>query len=119
MSSIADLFDLVARRYLELNSLSFDLDHLSVGAHIVANRRSGEVPYIYSGADRALPQLQKWPDRIESGVFHDQDHNGGRQHLRQHRVFELIGEMLRQHTQRERSLRSQRYLAHSVVSHAS
>src|ERR1019366_1053654 len=44
-------------------------------------------------------------------------HFRGRQHLRKHRVFEPIGKMLRQHAQRERSFRPQRYLAHSVVSH--
>src|ERR1019366_3355159 len=57
MSSGADLFNLVARRHLELNSLAFDLDHLGFGTNSVANRRCGKVPYIYFGADRALTQL--------------------------------------------------------------
>jgi len=82
----------------------------------MTDRRGRKVPDIYFGADRTLSRLQKWPYRIESSVLHDQDHDGCRQYLRQHCVFELIGEMLRQHTQRERSFRSQGYLAHSVVS---
>jgi hypothetical protein len=50
-------------------------------------------------------------------AFHDQDHHGGGQHLRQHGVLEPIGEMLRPYAQRERSFCSQRYLAYSVILH--
>ena len=59
MSSVANLFYLVVRRHLELNSLSFDLDHLGFGANIMTNRCSGKVPDIYCGTDRALTQIQK------------------------------------------------------------
>ncbi len=74
--------------------------------NIMADRRRCEVPNINFRADRTLTCIQKWLYRIESRVLHGHDHNGGRQHLRQHRVFELIGEMLRQHPQREGSCRS-------------
>jgi hypothetical protein len=117
MSTVADLFHLVARRHLEFNSFPIDLDHLGFGTNIVTRRRSCKVPYIYCRTNRALTQIQKRPDSIEGGVFHDQDHHGGSEHLRQHGILELIGEVLRQYTQRERSLCSQRYLAHSVILH--
>jgi hypothetical protein len=39
----------------------------------------------------------------------------GRQHLRQYGVLEPIGKMLRLYMQRERSLGSQRNLAHAIV----
>src|SRR5258708_2300662 len=115
MRSIADLFCLVARRHLEFNFLSVDADHLGFGTDFMTDGRSSKVPYIDRGTERALTRIQKWPNGIESGVFHDQDHDGSRQHLRQHGIFELIGEMLRQHTHAERCLRSRRYFAHSAL----
>ena len=117
MKAVADLFRLVAGRNLEFDSLPFDPDDLGFGSNIVAHRRSGKVPDIYRSAHRALAHIQKRPDGIEGCVFHDQDHNRGRQHLRQHGVLELIGKMLGQHAQRERSLCSHRDLAHSVILH--
>src|SRR5450631_524223 len=115
MSSAADLFHLVARRHLEFNSFSLDLDYFGFGTNIMTYGRSGKMPYIYRRADRALTHIQKWPDSAEGGIFNDQDHHGGRKHLRQHGVLELMGEMFRQYTQRERSFCSQRNLAHSVI----
>ena len=82
MKAVADLFRLVAGRNLEFDSLPFDLDDLGFGSNLVAHRRSGKVPDIYRSAHRALAHIQKWPDGIEGCVFHDQDHNRGRQHLR-------------------------------------
>src|SRR4051812_25988850 len=67
MRSIADLFHLVARRNLELNSLSIDLDHLGFGTNFVTRRRSGKMPYIYCRTNRALTEIQKWPDSIKGG----------------------------------------------------
>jgi hypothetical protein len=50
-----------------------------------------------------LSRHQKWPYRVQCSVLHGQDHNWGGQHLRQHRVIELIDEMLGLHTQGEGS----------------
>jgi len=72
-----------------LNSIRFP-STLMISAsarNIVAHRRSGKVPDIYRMPTRALAHIQKWPDRIEGCVFHDQDHDRGRQHLRQHGVL--------------------------------
>src|ERR1700676_1675231 len=82
MSSTADLFHLVARRTLEFDCFSLDLDYLGFGTNIMTYGCSGKMPYIYRRTDRALTQIQKWPDGAEGGVFHDQDHHGSRQHLR-------------------------------------
>src|SRR5450631_2365176 len=54
MSSAADLFHLVARRHLEFNSFSLDLDYFGFGTNIMTCGRSGKMPYIYRRADRAL-----------------------------------------------------------------
>ena len=58
MGSAADLLDLVARRYLELDTLSVDLGNLRFGANGVTDRRRGKVPDIDRGADRALARLE-------------------------------------------------------------
>jgi hypothetical protein len=71
MSAFADLFHFVARRNLEFNSLSFDFNYLGFGTNIMAYRCGGKVSYIYGSADRGLTHIQKWPDCIERGVFHD------------------------------------------------
>jgi hypothetical protein len=54
MGPVADLFDLVARRHLKLNSLSCGVDHLCPCTNRMADRRGCEVPNSYFGADRAL-----------------------------------------------------------------
>src|ERR1035438_6114233 len=82
MSSIAHLSHLVASRHLEFDSISLDLDYLGFGTDIMTYGCSGKMPYIYRRTDRALTHIQKWLDSAEGGVFHDQDHHGGRQHLR-------------------------------------
>lgn len=57
MGSVSDLFYLIARRYLELNSLPFDLDHLGFGTNIMTDRCSGKVPYVYCGTNQGtIPQ---------------------------------------------------------------
>src|ERR1700686_2645799 len=78
MSSAADLFLLVARGHLKFDPSSLDLDYLGFGTNIVTYGCSGKMPYIYRGTDRALTYIQKWPYGAEGGVFHDQDHHGGR-----------------------------------------
>jgi hypothetical protein len=37
----------------------------------------------------------KSPDGVERGVFHEQNHHGGRQHLRQYGILEAVGEIFR------------------------
>ncbi len=115
MRSAADLFRLVARRHLEFDSLALDLDDLGFGPNLMTDGRGGKMPDIDRGADRALALLEIRPDRGKRRVFHDQDHHRRRQHLRQHRVLEAVGEMLRLHAQRERCFCSQRYLAHAII----
>src|SRR3954471_24399734 len=77
MRAVADLFRLVVRRHLELDALALDLDHLGVGADLVTDRGGGEMPDVDCGANRALARIEIGPDRIQRGVFHDQDHHGG------------------------------------------
>src|SRR5262245_40346053 len=89
--SATDLLCAVACRHLEVNSFSLDVDYLGRRAHLVANRRGGEVPYIYCRADRTFTCIQKRSDGVECGVFHYQNHHGRRQHLRQYGVLESVG----------------------------
>src|ERR1700743_1491278 len=112
MSSVADLFDLVARRNLEFDVPAFDPGYLGFGADFVTDRRSRKVPYVDGAADRALAWLQERTDRIERGIFHDQDHYGRRKHLRQHCVLELTCKMFRAHSEVESSPGSQGDFTH-------
>src|SRR5436190_9320774 len=115
MRTAADRFRLVARRHLEFDLPSLDLDDLGFGADLMADGGRGKMPDIDRGADRALARIEIWPDRGERRVFHEQDHHRRRQHLRQHGVLEAVGEMLRLYPQRERGFGSQRYLAHAII----
>ena len=100
MRPATDFLCLVARRYLEHNLPARGLDHFGFCTNGMTDRRCCKVPNVYFGTDRALTRIQKRLYRIERSVFHRDDHNRGRQYLRQHRVLEPIGEMLRQHAQR-------------------
>src|SRR6516164_1586807 len=104
VGSATDLFCAIACGYFETNSFSIDFDHLGRRGHVATDRGSCEMSYIYRRADRALICIQEWPDSIESGIFHGQNHHRRRQHLRQYGVLESVGKMLRLYTQRERSL---------------
>src|ERR1700722_14240458 len=115
VGSAADILIVVACRYFEVNSFSLDVDYLGRRSHLVAHRRSSEVPYIYCSADRAFTCVQKRFDGIERGIFHDQNHHGRRKHLRQYGVLESVGKMFGLHPQDRHSSGSQRNLPHSFV----
>jgi hypothetical protein len=119
VSAAADLFHFVVGRYPEFKMLSLGLDDLGLGANLMTHGRGGKVPNVYRSADRALARIQIRPDGVEGGVFHHQHHDRGRQHLGQHGVLEPVGEMFREHTQRERSFCSQRYVAHLEILYCS
>src|ERR1700675_3833612 len=115
VGSPAHLLIAVACRHFEVNSFSLDVDYLGRRSHLVAHRRSSEVPYIYCSADRAFTCVQKRSDGIERGIFHDQNHHGRRKHLRQYGVLESVGKMFGLHPQYRRSSGSQRNLPHSFA----
>ncbi len=112
MGAAADLLQLVVRRDLEFDFLAIDAHHLGFGADLLANGGRGKMLYVDRSADRALARIEIRPDRGQRGVFHEQDHHRRRQHLRQHRVLESVGEMLRLDARAERALGANRNFAH-------
>src|SRR4051812_38757005 len=52
MRSAADLFHLVARRHLELDPFSLDLDYLGFRTNIMTDGCSGKMTYVYLRTDR-------------------------------------------------------------------
>jgi hypothetical protein len=72
--------------------------------------------YVDDRADRALTGIEISPDGIESGVFHDHDHHGSREHRRQDRVLESVRKMLGLDEEAERAFGSKGYLLHGLPS---
>lgn len=99
VSAGADLFHPVGCRYLEVDPPSFDLDYLSCRLNVTTCRCGSKMSHFHGSADCTLACIQKWFDGIQCGVFHHQDHHGGRQHLRHYSVLESVGEVLRLHAQ--------------------
>src|SRR5205823_4591363 len=65
--------------------------------------------------DSALSRFEIRLNRVERGILHDHDHDRRREHWRQRRVLELIGEMLGPYDQFEPALRADRYLFHELL----
>src|SRR5262245_12287782 len=81
----------------------------------MADGSRGEMTNVDGGAHRALARLEIVPDRVERGVLHGEDHHRGREHWRQNRVFELIGEVLGPHLEGEAALGSEPDGTHETV----
>ena len=116
MRAVADLFGLVARAHLELDTSAIDLCHLGHGSYLMASRRRGEVANVDTGADGTFARIEIVAHRVERGIFHGGHHHWRGEHLRQRNVFELIGEMRRCDTQRVAPFRSHRNWTHRLGS---
>src|SRR5579884_1166926 len=115
MRARADLFSLVARADIELDSPSVYLGDLGRGGHLVADRRGREMSDVHCGADGSLARFEIVADRVQRRVFHDRYHPRRRENLWQSGILELIGEMRRRHAQRVGAFGSDRDGAHGLT----
>src|SRR5260221_8130289 len=116
MRAGADLFGLVPRAHVEFDPPTIDAHHLGLAEDTRADGGRCEMTYVDPSADRAHPGLEVGFACVECRVLHDHDHHRRRQDGRQHRVLELIGQVLGLDHQLKLTFGADGYLFHATSS---